>query len=381
MKIGVLKEVHPDEQRVAMVPAQLAKLQKAGHEVVVEMGAGLAAGYPDESYAEKGAALVDRKELLRSVDALFTLRAGANAHEGFAKELESMKEGAHLIGMVDPYQPDPIFKAYKDRKLNVFSLELIPRITRAQSMDVLSSMANLAGYKAGLLAASTLPKMFPMMMTAAGTIRPAKLFILGVGVAGLQAIATTKRLGAVVSAYDVRPAVKDQVLSLGAKFVEMELEAAEGSGGYAREMNEEFYQKQRELLTGVLRETDAVITTAAIPGKKSPVLITEDMVKAMPPGSVIVDLAVERGGNCELSEAGKTVVKHGVTILGPVNLASSLAYHASQLYSRNLETFFFTLFDKEGKLALDSGDEIIEATHIFRNGEVFGEERKTLLGL
>ena len=381
MKIGVLKELHPEEQRVALIPAQLARFQKAGHEVLVETGAGTAAGYPDQTYTEKGGVLSSRKDILSAADFVFTLRGGANAHDGFSKDAAAMKPGASIVGLIDPYEPNPIFKKFQDQKLNVFSLELIPRITRAQSMDVLSSMANLAGYKAGLLAAGALPKMFPMMMTAAGTVVPAKVFILGVGVAGLQAIATTKRLGAVVSAYDVRPAVKDQVLSLGAKFVEMELDAAEGSGGYAKAMDEEFYRKQRELLTGVLRESDVVITTAAIPGKKSPVLITEDMVKAMPPGSVIVDLAVERGGNCELSEPGKTVTKHGVQILGPTNLASSLAFHASQLYSKNIETYFFNLFDKDGNLALDRGDEIIDATHIFRDGTVPDEARRSLLGL
>ncbi|NCN05271.1 MAG: Re/Si-specific NAD(P)(+) transhydrogenase subunit alpha [Spirochaetales bacterium] len=383
MILGILKELHPDEQRVALIPAQVPKLVKAGHEVLIEPGAGLSASYTDDQYTERGATLVPRTELLTRVQVLFVLRAGANGAPGFEKELATLSEGTLVIGMMDPYQPHLVFETYKTRKIKAFALELIPRITRAQSMDVLSSMANLAGYKAGLLAAATLPKMFPMMMTAAGTVVPAKVFILGVGVAGLQAIATTKRLGAVVSAYDVRPAVKDQVLSLGAKFVEMPLDtsSSEGSGGYAKAMDEDFYRKQRELLTGVLKETDVVITTAAIPGKKSPVLITEEMVKAMAPGSVIIDLAVERGGNCEIAEAGKTVVKHGVTIVGPVNLPSTLAYHASQLYSKNLETFFYNLFDKEGNLALDRGDEIIEATLIIADGGATNPERQTLLGL
>lgn len=383
MIIGVLKENHPDEQRVALVPAQVPKLLKSGHRVLVEQEAGLSSGYRDQDYQDKGAQLLSRKEILPQADALFLVRAGANTDPGFVKDLSLVKEGTLVLGMMDPYEPHEVFTQFAKRNIKAFALELIPRITRAQSMDVLSSMANLAGYKAGLLAASALPKMFPMMMTAAGTVVPAKVFILGVGVAGLQAIATTKRLGAVVSAYDVRPAVKDQVLSLGAKFVEMalETETAEGTGGYAKAMDEEFYRKQRELLTGVLRETDVVITTAAIPGKKSPVLVTEEMVKAMPQGSVIVDLAVERGGNCELSEPGKTVVKHGVTILGPINLPATLGYHASQLYSKNIETFFYNLFTKEGELALDREDEIIKGTLILNQGRAGNEEIAQRLGL
>ena len=383
MTIGILKELHPDETRVALVPQQLPKLIKSGHTVLIESQAGLASGYEDSQYTEKGGTISPRQEIIGTCDALFTLRGGANCTDSFVTEARELKEGCLVIGMLDPYQPHPIFQVYRDKGIKAFSLELIPRITRAQSMDVLSSMANLAGYKAGILAASALPKMFPMMMTAAGTIVPAKVFILGVGVAGLQAIATTKRLGAIVSAYDVRPAVKDQVLSLGAKFVEMPLDTStsEGSGGYAKAMDEEFYRKQRELLTQVLRETDVVITTAAIPGKKSPVLVTEEMVQAMPQGSVIVDLAVERGGNCELSEPGKTLVKHGVTIIGPVNLPSTLGYHASQLFSKNIETFFYNLFDKEGNLSLDREDEIIDTTLIIHEGQVPDPDRRTMLGL
>ena len=383
MIIGVLKEHHPDEQRVSLVPAQVPKLLKSGHQVLLEQEAGLASGYTDQEYQDKGAGLLPRSEILKQAEVLFLVRAGANADPSFINDVSKLNPGTLVIGMMDPYEPHKIFTEYANKNIKAFSLELIPRITRAQSMDVLSSMANLAGYKAGLLAASALPKMFPMMMTAAGTVVPAKVFILGVGVAGLQAIATTKRLGAVVSAYDVRPAVKDQVLSLGAKFVEMPLEtdSAEGTGGYAKAMDEEFYRKQRELLTGVLKETDVVITTAAIPGKKSPVLVTEEMVKAMPQGSVIVDLAVERGGNCELSEPGKTVVKHGVTILGPVNLPATLGYHASQLYSKNIETFFYNLFTKEGELSLEREDEIIKSTLILHQGKAGNEEIAQRLGL
>jgi NAD(P) transhydrogenase subunit alpha len=383
MIIGVLKEHHPDEQRVSLVPAQVPKLLKSGHKVLIEQEAGLTSGYTDQEYQDKGASLLPRSEILKQVEVLFLVRAGANADPSFINDVSNLNPGTLVIGMMDPYEPHEIFTEYAKKNIKAFSLELIPRITRAQSMDVLSSMANLAGYKAGLLAASALPKMFPMMMTAAGTVVPAKVFILGVGVAGLQAIATTKRLGAVVSAYDVRPAVKDQVLSLGAKFVEMPLEtdSAEGSGGYAKAMDEEFYRKQRELLTGVLKETDVVITTAAIPGKKSPVLVTEEMVKAMPQGSVIVDLAVERGGNCELSKPGKTVIHHGVTIIGPVNLPATLGYHASQLYSKNIETFFYNLFTKEGELAIDREDEIIKTTLILNQGKAGNDDIAQRLGL
>lgn len=383
MKIGVLRELHPEEARVSLIPAQIPKLIKSGHKVSFEKEAGLLAGYTDQEYLDKGAVCEPRSVILAESEVLLTIRGGANCDPSWVKEAAGIREGAMVITMLDPYQTHPVFKVLAGRKVTAFGLELIPRITRAQSMDVLSSMANLAGYKAALLGAEALPKMFPMMMTAAGTIVPAKVFVLGVGVAGLQAIATTRRLGAVVSAYDVRAAVKEQVLSLGAKFVEMPLDtsSSEGGGGYAKAMDEEFYRKQRELLTSVLRETDVVITTAAVPGKQSPVLITEEMVKAMPAGSVIVDLAVERGGNCELSEAGKTVVKHGVKIIGPVNLASSTAYHASQLYSRNVETFFYNLFTKEGELKSDSGDEIIEATLVLKNGTAPNPDRAAVLGL
>jgi len=258
-------------------------------------------------------------------------------------------------------------------------MELIPRITRAQSMDALSSMANLAGYRAAIVAAEALPKMFPMMMTAAGTIVPARAFVVGVGVAGLQAIATARRLGAVVSAYDVRPAVKEQVLSLGAKFVEMELETAEGQGGYAKEMDETFYRRQRELMGDVVADSDLVITTAAIPGKPSPVLVTKEMVERMRPGSVIVDLATERGGNCELSEPGRRVTKHGVTIIGPTDTASALAFNASQLYSKNITTFLLAMV-KDGELTVDMDDEIVAATLVTRDGEIPNAEIRERLG-
>jgi len=374
MIVGVPREHVPGERRVALVPGHVSSLVKAGLDVVVEPGAGEASGYPDSLYEEKGATL--SASVRSDADILLTVRAAAAAGDGAPAPT---KEGQTVFGYLEPYAPHVSFESFLKKKITSFSMELIPRITRAQSMDALSSMANLAGYRAAILGAEALPKMFPMMMTAAGTIVPAKAFIIGVGVAGLQAIATTRRLGAVVSAYDVRPAVKEQVESLGAKFVEMELESGEGSGGYAKEMDEEFYQKQRELMGDVIAEMDLVITTAAIPGKKSPVLVTEEMVKRMQPGSVIVDLATERGGNCELSESGKTVVKHGVTIVGPLNIPSALAFNASQLYSKNITTFLFSML-KEGELLIDTEDEIVAATLVTRDGSFATEELAQRLG-
>lgn len=374
MKIGVPRETVPGERRVALVPAHVPSLTKAGLEVVVEAGAGNPSGYSDGEYTERGAEIVD--DARSAADVLLTVRSAAAAGDA---DPGPGRDEQTIIGFLEPYAPHPAFDRLLERTSTAFSMELIPRITRAQSMDALSSMANLAGYRSAILAAEALPKMFPMMMTAAGTIVPARAFVVGVGVAGLQAIATTRRLGAVVSAYDVRPAVKEQVESLGAKFVEMELETAEGSGGYAREMDEEFYRKQRELMGDVLAESDVVITTAAIPGKPSPVLVTEEMVKRMQPGSVIVDLATERGGNCELSETGKTVVKHGVTIVGPVNIPSSLAFNASQLYSKNITTFLLAMI-KDGELLIDTEDEIVAATLVTRDGEIPNADIKERLG-
>jgi NAD(P) transhydrogenase subunit alpha len=374
MRIGVPGEKFPGERRVALVPAHVPGLVKAGFEVLVEPGAGESSGYLDAEYEEKGAKL--EPAVRAEADILLTVRSAAAAGDAAPG---AGRDDQVIIGFLDPWAPHKAFDDFVAKKTTAFSMELIPRITRAQSMDALSSMANLAGYRSAILAAEALPKMFPMMMTAAGTIVPAKAFIVGVGVAGLQAIATTKRLGAVVSAYDVRPAVKEQVESLGAKFVEMDLETAEGSGGYAREMDEEFYRKQRELMGDVIQESDVVITTAAIPGKPSPVLVTEDMVKRMKPGSVIVDLATERGGNCELSEAGATVVKHGVTIVGPANIPSALASNASQLYSKNITTFLMAMV-KDGELVADTDDEIVAATLVTRAGEIPNADIKARIG-
>lgn len=376
MIIGVVKETFPGEKRVALVPANVAQLQKSGLEILLETQAGSGAGYPDSDYESRGVKIArNRAEVFSSADiVLFVRGLGANPEAG-KSDLELMRKGQVLVGLFEPLSEPDSIKALSEKGVTAFSMELMPRITRAQSMDTLSSMATIAGYRAVLLAAEALPKMFPMMMTAAGTIAPAHVFVVGAGVAGLQAIASAKRMGAVVQAYDVRPAVKEQVESLGGKFVEMELDTgdAETKGGYAKEMGEEFLKKQREMMTRVVAENDVVITTAAIPGKKAPILVTADMVKGMKPGSVIVDLAAERGGNCELTKSGETVVENEVRILGPANMPAEVPYHASQMYSKNL-TNFMALLVKDGNLQLDSDDEIIRATMITRDGKAISHE-------
>ncbi len=370
MNIGVLKETSSGETRVALVPAHVAPLVKKGHKVLIEKGAGNAAGYADALYEEKGASMVnDGDALIKSANVLLSVRAGAAADDGVALA-EKLTDKHIVIGLMEPYAPHAAFDAFQTRKVTAFSMELIPRITRAQSMDVLSSMANLAGYASAIIAANHCPKMFPMMMTAAGTIPPAHVFVLGVGVAGLQAIATAKRLGAVVSAYDVREEVKEQVESLGAKFVVFDLKSASGEGGYAKAMDDAFYAKQRELMKETLATKDVVITTANVPGKKAPTLITEAMVKAMPTGSVIVDLAAERGGNCELTEAGEAVKKHGVTIVGPRNVPAMLVHNASMLYSRNVTSFFDNLWKKDAPGDINWDDDIVQATAVMNRGVV-----------
>ncbi len=372
MIAGVVKETFPGENRVSLVPANIAALKKAGLDVVIEAGAGTAAGYPDSAYEEKGAKVVsNRSEVFAMAYVILYVRGlGANPKEGMA-DLNLLKESQVVIGMMEPLSAPDSLKLLADKGVVAFAMELMPRITRAQGMDTLSSMATIAGYKAVILAAEALPRMFPMMMTAAGTIAPAHVFVVGAGVAGLMAIASAKRLGAVVRAYDVRPAVKEQVESLGGKFVEIELETqdAETSSGYAKEMGEDFLRKQREMMIKVVADSDVVITTAAVPGKKAPVLITAEMVRGMKPGSVIIDLAAERGGNCELTKPGETTVEGGVRISGPVNLPASVPYHASQMYSKNI-TNFLTLLVKDGALQLDSNDEIIQTTIVTRNGNV-----------
>jgi len=380
--VGVPKETYPGERRVALVPPVLPALAKLGVTVQIEAGAGESAGWTDAAYGDKGAQVGSRADVFRAADVLVQVRGhGANAAAG-AADLPSMRAGQAVIGMLDPLGAPQAARDLAQTGVTSFALELLPRITRAQSMDVLSSMATVAGYKAVLLAAAHHARMFPMLMTAAGTVTPAHVFVIGAGVAGLQAIATARKLGAVVEAYDVRPAVKEQIQSLGGKFVELPLEtqSAEGAGGYAKAQDEEFYRKQRELMARVVGQSDVVICTAAVPGKKSPVLVTADMVRTMPPGSVIVDLAAERGGNCELTRAEETVVEHGVTILGPTNLPATVPYHASQMYAKNVVTFLQHLV-KEGKLQIDLGDEITRETLLTRDGDVAQPRIRELLGL
>ncbi|MCS7230189.1 MAG: Re/Si-specific NAD(P)(+) transhydrogenase subunit alpha [Candidatus Kryptonium sp.] len=379
IKIGVPKETYPGETRVALIPANIQQFKKAGAEVIVQSGAGEKAGYRDEEYLEKGAQIVkSREEVFANADVILQVRAlGANPEEG-KKDIQLMKEGQILIGFLEPFFAKDLIEEVAKKGVISFALELLPRTSRAQSMDVLSSMATIAGYKAVLLAASYLPRMFPMLTTAAGTVLPANVFVIGAGVAGLQAIATAKRLGAVVKAYDIRPATKQEVESLGAKFVELGLESqeAEDKSGYAKDMGEEFYKKQREMLTKIISESDVVISTAAVPGKRAPVLITEDMVKGMKPGSVIVDLAAERGGNCELTKAGEVVEKYGVIIIGPVNVPATVPYHASQMYSKNI-TNFCSLFIKNGEINLNLNDDILASTLLTKDGKlvnsIFGQ--------
>jgi H+-translocating NAD(P) transhydrogenase subunit alpha len=372
MKCGVVKETYPGERRVALVPAVLAGLAKAGLTAIVQAGVGQQAGFSDQAYRDQGATIVGaREEVFAAADLLVMVRAlGANCEAGIT-DLGLVRQGQTLIALCDPLGAPEALVQFAARGVSVFSMEMIPRITRAQSMDVLSSMAMLAGYKAVLLAAAALPKMFPMMMTAAGTLLPARALVLGVGVAGLQAIAAARRIGAVVEAYDVRPDVKDQVQSLGAKFLDLPLETAgaQDQGGYAKAFDESFYRRQRELLTAALARQDVVISTAAVPGRKAPTLITAEMADVMQPGSVIVDLAAERGGNCELTRLGETVVHRGVTILGPDNLPATLPFHASQMYAKNVSNFLAHLI-KAGKVQIDLDDEITRETLVVREGEI-----------
>ena len=383
MIVGVPKEIYPGERRVALTPIVLPLLAKAGLEAVIETGAGVAAGYPDAQYQEKGAkVLPDRAAVFAQADIILqVLCHGANDKTG-ATDLKLMRRGQVIIGFLRPLGSAETVQQVAQTGVASFSVELIPRTTRAQSMDALSSMASIAGYKAVLEVADALPRMFPMMTTAAGTITPSKVLVIGAGVAGLQAIATARRLGAVVSAYDVRPAVKEQVQSLGARFVELPLETqdAQDARGYAKAQDEAFYAKQRELLGRTIAENDAVITTAVVPGKKAPVLVTADMVKGMAPGSVILDLAAERGGNCELTRAGESSVQHGVTIIGPINLASGVPYHASQMYARNLTSFLNNLV-KDGKVRPPESDDIIRDTLLTHGGEVVNARVREMLGL
>jgi H+-translocating NAD(P) transhydrogenase subunit alpha len=362
MRIGVPKEVAPNERRVAVTPDVAGRLVKAGHDVVLERGAGSGAFFPDEAYAAAGVKISDRSSVISQSDIVLQVQAPP------AVDLPQFREGSALIAAFQPSAD--LHRQLAQRKLTAFTLVLLPRITRAQGMDVLSSQATVAGYKAVLLAASAAPKLLPMLVTAAGTLSAARVLVLGAGVAGLQAIATARRLGAIVSAFDVRPAVKEQVQSLGAVFLEMKIEEhAETAGGYAKELSEETHRKELAFLAAAVKDADIVISTAAIPGKKAPVLITAAAVEAMKPGSVIVDLAAETGGNCELTQAGAEIVRNGVSILGPLNLPSSLPLHASQMYAKNVQAFLGHIV-QDGTLRLDFEDQITRDTCVTHAGEV-----------
>ncbi|MGH2773659.1 MAG: Re/Si-specific NAD(P)(+) transhydrogenase subunit alpha, partial [Actinomycetota bacterium] len=380
--VGVPKETYPGENRVAMSPAALPSLIKKNVKVLIEPGAGEKAGFVDAAYTEKGAKIAASRKEVFAADVVLQVRTyGANPEEGKA-DLELMRPDLLIAGLSEPLVHPQAIAEIAERKATLFAMELIPRITRAQSMDVLSSQANIGGYKAVLLAAEALTKMFPMMTTAAGTIPPARVFILGAGVAGLQAIATAKRLGAVVEAFDVRPEVKEQVMSLGGKFVEVELDTAEasGTGGYAKEQSEEFLKKQREVLAKTIAASDVVITTAQVPGKKAPVLVTEEMVKGMSPGSVIVDMAAGQGGNVEPSRPNEVVELNGVKIIGPTNLPATVASDASAMYAKNCATLLLHLL-KDGGLNLNMEDEIIRETLVAKDGEVTNARVREALGM
>jgi NAD(P) transhydrogenase subunit alpha len=380
---GVPTETYPGERRVALVPSTTALLKKSSVEILIQSGAGEFSGFPDAEYAAKGCHLArSRQEIFEGADVILQVRApGANPDLGRA-DLPLLRRGHVLIGFGEPLTSAHIAEELARRGVTFFAVELMPRISRAQSMDALSSMATVAGYKAALIAANHLPRMFPMLMTAAGTIAPARVLVIGAGVAGLQAIATARRLGAVVSGYDIRPAAKEQVESLGARFVVLDLESsdAEDKGGYAKAMGEEFYRRQRELMSAVLAENNVVITTAAVPGMKAPVLITRDMVRRMQPGSLIVDIAADRGGNCELTRPGEEVEEAGVRILGPVNLPSTVPYHASQMYARNIAAFLGYMI-RDGRLAIDPDDEIVRETMVTHAGSVVHPRVRELLGV
>lgn len=381
MIVGVVRETFPGERRVALSPAAATDLQRAGLKVRLETGAGAAAGYLDEQYVQAGAEIAaSRDEVLQTADLLARVRALGYDPPAWHDDRQRLRWGQIVVGMCDPLGSPAEVRQAAEAGLTAFGLELIPRTTRAQNMDVLSSMNTVAGYRAVILAAAALPKMFPLLMTAAGTLRPARVFVVGAGVAGLQAISTARRLGAVVEAYDVRPAVKEQVESLGAKFVELPLPTGqtEAAGGYARQMDEDFYRRQRELMLQVVARQDVVITTALVPGRPAPQLITEDMVRQMPAGGVIVDLAAERGGNCALTQPDQTVVAHGATILGPTNPASDVPLHASQMYAKNMATFLQHLVPG-GQLDVGRDDEILRETLLAHDGRVVNPRINELL--
>lgn len=382
MHLAIVKETFPGERRVALVPADAAKLAASGIGVILEPGAGQAAGFSDKAYEEKGAKVAVSRAGAFSAEVVAQVRAaGANRASG-SEDLSLMRPGQIVVGTCDPLGEPQAIAAVAKTGTTLFALELVPRTTRAQAMDVLSSMATLAGYRAVLLAALELPKIFPLMMTAAGTLTAARVFVIGAGVAGLSAIATARRLGAVVRAYEVRPGGREQIESLGGKFVELPLETnrAEAAGGYAQAQDEAFYQRQRELMADVVADSDVVITTAAVQGQRSPLLVTAQAVKRMQAGSVIVDLAAERGGNCALTQADQRIALHGVTILGPTNLPSELPQHASQMFSANVTAFLQNLV-KKGQVVLNCDDEIIRETLVTHEGQVVQPRLRALLGL
>jgi NAD(P) transhydrogenase subunit alpha len=387
MTAGIVTESAPNERRAALVPSALSILTKAGVDLLMESGAGAQAGFSDAEYAEKGVRVAPSREAVFELsDVMLAVRApGANPETG-ARDLALLRRGQVLIGFGEPLTAMDAACALAEKGVTFLAMELMPRITRAQSMDALSSMATISGYKAALIAADNLPRLFPMLMTAAGTVAPARVLVIGAGVAGLQAIATARRLGAVVSGYDIRAAVKEQIESLGARFVVLNVEAggAEDKGGYAKAMGEDFYRRQREALANVLAEQQVVITTAAVPGKKAPVLITREMAARMAPGSIIVDIASGvppgSGGNCELTRPGEVIEAGGVRVFGPVNLPSTVPYHASQLYARNIAMFLKYLI-KDGKIALNRDDEIVRETLVTYSGEVVHARVREAMGL
>ena len=383
MIIAVTRELVAGENRVSLCPDNVQSLIKEGVDLWVEQGAGVQAGFSDDNYQSVGAKIISsRDELFAGADIILQVQSFGSNTENAEQDLKRLKSKQLVIGMMDPLAQPQAASQVAKTGATAIALEMVPRISRAQSMDVLSSMATLAGYRSVLLGAEAAPRILPMLMTAAGTLQPARVLIMGVGVAGLQACATAKRLGAVVEAYDVRPAAREQSISVGATPVELDLPtgSSEGAGGYAKEQSEEFLQLQRKLMTEVVARQDIIITTAAVPGAKSPILVTEDMLVAMKPGSVVVDLAAERGGNCEFTKVGQTTVEHGVTILGPENLASEIAYHASQMYGKNIQTLL-ELILQDGNINLDFDDEIVSGTVVAHDGEVPHTHMRKLLDL
>jgi NAD(P) transhydrogenase subunit alpha len=379
MRLAVPREIVPGEKRVALVPEVIPQLLKMGHTVAVESGAGLPAGFTDDAYAAAGAIVAPDASAASSGAEMVLKVLRPDASDG-RRELDSIAPGTVLIGLLQPSGDPSFLQQAAQRGVTAMTMELVPRTTRAQMMDALSSQSTVAGYKAVLLAANALQKFFPMLMTAAGTVRPARVLVIGAGVAGLQAIATARRIGAVVEAFDTRPVVKEQVKSLGATFIELDVDThdAEDTGGYAKELAEEHIRREKELIHERARMADVVITTALVPGRRAPLLVTRETVEAMKPGSVIVDLAGEQGGNCELTEPGATVEKHGVTIIAPLHISSQLAYHSSQMYAKNLAALI-ALLTKDGKLNLDMNDDIISAVTVTHAGEIRNQAIRTRL--